>query len=93
MYRIGQVLWALRLVVKRFWCWCVGHEVRTGDGLAYCDYCDRCCVTRPQDLTTLSDLLRESYGWLVERNWEWFERLDDWLCENHSQKLPGWWEY
>ena len=88
------MLWPLEERWLRFSCWFIGHNERAGNALNYEeDYCDRCFVPWPQDLVTLPDLLMRAYGWMVERDWAWFNRLDTWLVERHAQRLPSWWSY
>lgn len=75
-------------------CFFVGHDETTGNYLSYQpDYCDRCFIERPQDEMTMLHILSRVYHWFVDRQWSWFDRLDDWLLENYSQRLPRWWEY
>jgi len=47
----------------------------------------------PQDAKVLTNYLTAIYVWVVEQHWRWFDRLDEWLCENHSKRWPMWWEY
>lgn len=98
----GRILNAAVAIWNWFWgvwakasgikCWFVGHNEILGLGHEP-NYCNRCFIDDPRDTTTLPDLLQRGYGWLVERDWAWFDRLDDWLCENHGKRLPHWWAY
>jgi len=89
-----DVLWKLELMFQRVGCFFVGHDERAGQVWDYeDDYCSRCLVSWPQDKITLPRLLTRLYSWMVERKWRWFERLDDWIYENHRDRLPTWWEY
>lgn len=75
-------------------CFFVGHDEMAGNRLNYQpDYCDRCFVEWPQDKLVMPHILSRVYRWFVDRQWSWFDRLDDCLLENHSQRLPSWWEY
>ena len=87
--------WLAKKRVSRIKCWFVGHDVQYGSPWPDCenDWCDRCYVDWPEDTTTLPDLLQRGYSWLIECHWAWFDRLDNWLSENHGQKLPHWWVY
>lgn len=92
--RAWDRLWAVRMGVNRIKCWFIGHSY----GMAWYrdkgrgpDYCNRCFIDEPQDRTALPDLLCRGYCWLVDRHWSWFDRLDEWLCENY--RLPDWWTY
>lgn len=89
-----NALWKLELMSQRVDCFFVGHSTTFPD--QWCnedEYCSKCFVTCPQDKVTLPRLLNRLYSWVVERKWRWFERLDGWLCENHKEQLPTWWEY
>jgi len=54
-------------------------------------YCKRCGTRNPEDKLTLYRLLNHCYIWLVSKEWDWFDRLDNWLCEKY--RMPVWWEY
>jgi len=84
--------------IRRLWCWVVGHDVPcTGRVWDYePDRCIRCWYSEDEidlDEATLPVLLNRVYGWLVERDWEWFERFDRWLIYDTNIRLPGWWSY
>ena len=75
-------------------CFFTGHDERSGEQLIYeNDWCAKCFVEWPQDKITLPRLLMYCFGWLIEREWQWFDRFDDWICANHRNRLPDWWEY
>jgi len=57
------------------------------------EYCSKCFITCPQDKITLPQLLTRLYCWMVECEWQWFNRFDEWLCENYQDRLPHWWSY
>lgn len=92
MYRV--IYW-----LRRIRCLFVGHNV-CADFQSWdwnsTDWCDKCYADWPQELTTLPVLLNRVYGWFVERKWDWFNRLDDWLyakCKGRLRPWPGWREY
>lgn len=88
-----RYLWRVELVLKRPRCWFVGHHVEWGGPYNFeSDYCTKCHQDWPQDLMTLPKYLTRCYVWVVEREWRWFDRLDDWLFTNHQNWLPDWWE-
>ena len=88
------MLWKLELVVRRVGCFFVGHDKKSGEWRMYePDYCSKCLCDWPQDKVALSLLLNRCFGWLIEREWSWFARFDDWLIEYHNEMLPDWWEY
>lgn len=85
-------LFQAELRVRRIKCWFVGHDVR--GGVPYePDWCDRCYIEDPDDRRLLPGLLNRTYVWLVERDWAWFERFDDWMFDKHQKRLPSWWKY
>lgn len=91
-----MIRWKLEIMRLRLKCFLVGHDERTGgEGPPPYedDRCYRCFVTWPTDRIDLPTLLSRLYGWFVERDWRWFDRLDMWLCENYSARLPNWWSY
>ena len=80
------------VALKYTQCFFKGHNLRWGERYNYePDYCDRCFVEWPQDQATLVDYLSRCYGFMVERDWRWFQRLDDWLWSKF--RMPGWWSY
>ena len=88
------MMWELKALFLRAWCWLAGHDERMGNALNYeDDYCAKCYISWPQDTSTLPDLLNRLYVWIVERDWQWFERLDMWLCTHYGKVLPRWWSY
>jgi hypothetical protein len=56
-------------------------------------YCSDCFREERHWRMTIPQMLNSLYCWLVERDWEWFERFDNWIFEKHIKKMPGWWEY
>lgn len=54
-------------------------------------YCRRCDARNPLDSFTLFLLLNRCYCRLVSAEWDWFDKLDMWLCEKYC--MPSWWEY
>jgi len=56
------------------------------------DYCPKCFMEWPQDANELPKIFNGWYVWMIERNWKWFVKLDDWLII-HAKWLPSWWEY
>lgn len=81
-------------VWARFVCWFLGHDVQQTYDPTTCgeELCWRCGVPYPQERITLPVLLNRTYGWLVERDWAWFNKLDLYLLD-FSIRLPSWWEY
>jgi len=75
-----ELVWKGKLLFHRTKCFFVGHNERRGNVLNYeADYCEWCFAEWPQDKFTLPDLPSLLYGWLAERDWRGFERLDNWL--------------
>lgn len=92
--RIGVWLWRISLCPSRIWCFFTGHGEVPGERWSYePDYCPRCYVDWPQDRRELPKYFNRAYCWMVNQNWRWFIRLDDWLLEKHANRLPCWWEY
>ena len=88
------MLWKLKYLIRGIGCFFLGHEMLPGDEeISENDWCLHCLVDWPQDQVTLPRVLNRCFGWMVEREWNWFARIDDWLIENHSEILPDWWEY
>ena len=88
------MLWKLKYLIRGIGCFFLGHEMLPGDEeISENDWCLHCLVDWPQDRVTLPRLLNRCFGWLVEREWNWFARIDDWLIEYHQEHLPDWWEY
>ena len=88
--------WQIKCRAWRVQCWFIGHNECWGSWYdREPDYCDRCYMKWPQDAVTLPRLLNRAYGWTVERDWGWFERLDCWLMETERTRrlLPHWWSY
>jgi hypothetical protein len=84
-----QLIWEITwLLPRRTWCFIVGHKAIYG-GLYEDDFCDRCFIDRPEEKTTMPDILNRCYVWAVEHGWP--ESVDLWL-QKHI-RLPGWWEY
>lgn len=78
-------------------CFFVGHDVWRGNRMDNLPAnCRRCWYTDEErnihDGVTMPCLLNHTYCWLVERDWHWFEALDEWLIR-HATWLPAWWEY
>lgn len=92
-----SIWWDIKTIFWRVQCWFKGHnEVRTSlspEEYLQGNYCDRCYIDWPDEHNTLPMILNRSYIWVVEREWTWFEKLDIYLCENHSKRLPNWWSY
>lgn len=99
-------MWLL-LLSDRFWrhqrpiraiaCFFVGHDIRYSDLYTMePDWCARCWYNSNEinleEGWTIPCLLGSAYQWLVERRWNWFDCLDDWLC-GHVKQLPDWWRY
>ena len=89
--KIGE----LSLGLLRMRCWFVGHWEVMGERWSQePDYCSRCYVDWPSETTTLPTYLTRGYCWLVERNWRWFEGLDEWLYNHIPRKWwPRWARY
>lgn len=81
--------------LRRLGCWFVGHQEKMGDWRMYePDWCARCYCNYPSEKTTLPLLLNHGYCWMAERDWRWFNCLDEWLCCHiSSNRGPSWWEY
>jgi len=88
-------LWRYRLSYQckyrlgRLKCILTDHDIRPSFFADY--YCARCDIRNPEDKVTLFRLLNHRYCWLVGAEWEWFDKLDNWLCERYH--MPSWWEY
>lgn len=54
-------------------------------------YCKRCGMRNPEDKITIFRLLNHRYCWLMSKEWDWWLKLDNWLCENYD--MPDWWSY
>jgi len=93
--RLSQIrpLWLLLDTFSKYLvCFFKGHDEKMGERYNYePDWCARCNVTWPQDCKTIHDYLQAMYSWVVERDWEWFDRLNHWLFEHFN--MPGWWSY
>ena len=87
--------YALNEKWQRVKCWFVGHSEAWGDPMVPGDddYCPKCFVEWPQDKMELPKYLTRIYVWVVERDWRWFNALDEWLRVKHLRWLPSWWEY
>ena len=71
-------------------CWITGHDVSQGNDDNYePPFCLRCGSEYPMDDQCL---MNKIYHWLVEQEYDWFDRFDVWLCDNPS-RIPDWWEY
>lgn len=94
-WRISVRVGTLSLRLLRVRCWLVGHEVvHGGRWTNEPNYCPRCFIDWPSEHTTLPMLLNKGYCWLVERDWRWFDRLDEWFFNHVPRKWwPSWWEY
>lgn len=92
---ISEYYWRVRYEIARIGCFLVGHVVNYGSRQDYePDWCDRCGLEYPQDdLRTLPCALNVFYGWLVEREWAWFDKVDRWFIEKLGSRLPEWWSY
>ena len=89
--------WKLKRNVKWVACLFVGHNVYYGNRADNVPgYCRRCLYTDEErnidDGVTMPRLLNRTYCWLVERDWRWFEALDE-RAIKHWKRLPSWWEY
>ncbi len=85
----------LSLKLLRVRCWFTGHEIVYGERWTdEPNYYPKCFIDRPSETITLPTLLNRGYCWLVEREWKWFNQLDEWLF-NHApiRWWPSWWEY
>lgn len=81
---------------QRVKCWVVGHSIAYGNCRTNPhdpDFCWNCGLEWPEEHITLYNYLNRFYVWMVERNWHWFNKLDDWLLNNHIRWIPSWWEY
>jgi len=89
--KIGEL--TLRLLRMR--CWFIGHDEVMGEQWNYePDYCSRCYAEWPSETTTLPTYLTKEYCWLVERDWKWFNYLDEWLFNHLPRKWwPEWARY
>jgi hypothetical protein len=89
-------------------CFFKGHDFKSGEtvgsweigyGKLTPDYCDRCCFNADEiDLEDhpleLPSLLNRAYSWVVEREWRWFEALDQFITDRIGHKnMPRWWRY
>jgi len=85
----------LRLWQWGIHCFLLGHDIWYSDrNDPEPDQCSHCFLEYPQDDTrTIPSYLGRLYTWMVERDWIWFNRLDQWLLSNHANRLPGWWKY
>jgi len=92
MYRVTR---KLKLIV----CFFVGHKISYGDQQMYePDWCSRCLHDSDElDLEegiTMPILLSRAYCSLVEREWSWFDHLDNRLAKRLRPRWwPSWWEY
>ncbi len=87
-------MWKIKLKWLRLKCFFTGHGEMLGERWIYePDYCPKCYMDWPQDRVALPKILNRIYVWLVNRNYDWFNRLDGWLLGEHSNRLPSWWEY
>lgn len=83
--------------IRRVKCLLTDHNFYTGreQGSYEPVRCKYCCYTEEEaekDLT-LHKLLNKIVAWLVEKDWCWFRKVDMWLLDNYSKKLPNWYEY
>ncbi len=85
--------WDLKVIFWRIQCWFKGHIEKRFYAWPDEYYCDRCFINDPDEENTLPMVLNRLYIWAVERHWNWFDKLDEWLCENYSKRLPNWWSY
>jgi len=98
-----NTLWYIGLRFKKRWCWLVGHKSKCSYGLPGTEcWCDRCLMDDPgDDEGVLPQRLTRLYVRTVERDWRWFNKLDDWLLNDAPtgrwrwlwKRLPSWWEY
>ncbi len=101
MYRIKsrfwEMNWQLKNRINRIKCWFVGHDLvwvdETERFYGHAAYCSKCYVDWPTEQNVLPAYLGRIYSWFIRRDWGWFEQLDLWLLNNHSKRLPKWWEY
>lgn len=91
--RFWNMWWNLKVALWRVRCWFRGHNEVARDWPSLDTYCDKCFIDEPADRLDLPTILNHRYVWVVERNWQWFERFDIWLCDNHGKRLPHWWSY
>lgn len=90
MDKITELMWELKLRLLRIRCFFTGHREVTG--VYYEDgYCSRCFISWPEDRVTIPFLLNRLYCWTGEREWKWFDRLDNCLWKHYGQFLPHWW--
>lgn len=97
-------VWELLFDVKRcLWfvkCFFVGHELYYEDEyLRLPVVCEHCFFSERQmnleDGFTMPDILSRAYTRLCDKNWHWFDVLDEWLYRQLRRwiKMPRWWEY
>jgi len=92
LYRLKYKLLYNKLLygLLKLKCWFIGHDEQMG-GPYEPNWCCRCDCEEPAEKTTLPELLRRRYCWLVSKEWDWFDKLDMWLCDTY--RMPTWWEY
>jgi hypothetical protein len=97
---IWELLYELRRRLRLIECFFVGHNVHydfSPNQLP--DWCERCWYSadeRNLEGPTVPSMLSTIYVWLCERDWRWFDALDDWLYGwmlRHWIQPPSWWEY
>lgn len=93
MNMLDQWLYRLKCKCKhRFLCLkclLIAHDIVWSNYLGD-HYCRRCNTKRPFSIT-LPLLLNRCYCWLMSKEWNWFDKLDIWLCD--KCRMPRWWEY
>ena len=103
---LGFFTWTLGRRVRWIACFVFGHDVEDGervyDGTGYSmkitdDFCNRCWHSADEmDLDwqpiTMPYFLHRAYVWLVEKNWPWFNVVDEYVW-GHNIKMPRWWSY
>jgi len=89
-------IWRRLLLAK---CFFVGHKPE-----GYCLswerrplVCVRCLFNEDQmniqDWFDMPNILSRAYGRLVDKDWHWFEVLDEWIAMHWPKwiKMPQWW--
>ena len=85
----------LQRPIRSVACFFLGHDVQGGDWRCTVpDWCARCWYNDGEANLDIDVCLPgRIYIWLMDREWEWFLDLDEYLYTHHQKYLPGWWEY
>lgn len=80
-------------MIRKLLCFLKGHRLIWGSH-DESSYCGRCYREKDDWPATVPNILNCIYCWLVDRKWEWFDNLDDWVYQRVDHgKIPSWWEY